>query len=913
LSITAALTSAGTITKAGSGSLVLPNANSAVLNWNLAAGSFIFGNAGALGAAGSTLTISGSGTLYAGTNTSFTVSTPVTFTSGGSLTFGGQQAGVSLTLSGTMNLGAPASSMAFTVTNQPMVSTISGIISNDTNGITKAGLGALTLSGVNTFTGPINVTGGLLTLSNASGFGGAGNAGADYTVASGAEININGNALQIGSLSGGGIVTDSGGAQTLTIGAGADSTNATFGGSLMAATEANLALTKTGTNTQTLSGQSYYTGATTIGGGALTLANGGSVASTPTLADTAITVAAGQTLAVSAVGANAGTNNTVNIGNTGATASGAAITLSPGTGANPGANFSMQDGVAGTLFNVIDGATFAGNSLTIGGAGTAANAPTLAFDIGSTNGVNDLLAVTKAVSVGASGGNIAVDVIGSSLTPGNSYTLITAPSGLGVAGLTLSNPNVNAGGHTYAASLSTSTGTAEILTIGALTSTLTTAYWGSGVGASGGTQLWDTYNSGVTNWSTTQPTYTEAGVFPAFGTNVDFSVAGATNLSTTLGENFTIESLTFLSSNTAATSVGGANSLTINAAGVNGNTAGNGITVQAGAGVATISTNVVLGNSQTWTNNSSNLLTVSGATVTGAGNNLTVTGSGNTAISAAIQTGSGGVTYSGTGALALSGTNTYTGATSVSSGKVVVSGTVAGNVSVAAGSTLASGNNITSQIGSLNVASSSTGNGGTVAPGDSGGSGLGSIGQLNVGGNVALGSLLTDSNAAHLSIEIGGVQDGAGVGAGGPNITNPGSLQYDRLAMGGTLNLTNVSLDITAVNGYSFANPSWNNSTQQFNLDGHIFFLITGATSVSGTFTNDTGTVDQNVPGNFTTVDSNGQMFAVSYDASFSAGTFTGGHDVAVMAVPEPSSLSMLAGSLGLALGLQRMRRRRRK
>jgi hypothetical protein len=35
------------------------------------------------------------------------------------------------------------------------------------------------------------------------------------------------------------------------------------------------------------------------------------------------------------------------------------------------------------------------------------------------------------------------------------------------------------------------------------------------------------------------------------------------------------------------------------------------------------------------------------------------------------------------------------------------------------------------------------------------------------------------------------------------------------------------------------------------------------------------------------------------------------GNDVVVMAVPEPNSLSMLAGSLGLALGLQRFRRRR--
>jgi autotransporter-associated beta strand protein len=272
-----------------------------------------------------------------------------------------------------------------------------------------------------------------------------------------------------------------------------------------------------------------------------------------------------------------------------------------------------------------------------------------------------------------------------------------------------------------------------------------------------------------------------------------------------------------------------------------------------------------------------------------------------------------GVNKAGPGTLILSGNSTYTGATNVNAGKVVVSGKITGNVNVAAGSTLASGNNVTSQIGALNVSSLATaGSGGNASPGDAGGPGLTTIGQLNVTGSVLLGTSSTDANAAHLTMEIGGIQDGAGVGAGGPNVTNPGSLQYDRVAMTSTLTLTKVSLDITAINGYAFANPSWNNSTQQFNLDGHIFFLITGASSVAtGTFTNDSGIVNQNVPGSFTTLSSNGQLFAISYDANFAAGTFTGGNDVAIMAIPEPNSMSMLAGSLGLALGLQRFRRRR--
>jgi hypothetical protein len=163
-------------------------------------------------------------------------------------------------------------------------------------------------------------------------------------------------------------------------------------------------------------------------------------------------------------------------------------------------------------------------------------------------------------------------------------------------------------------------------------------------------------------------------------------------------------------------------------------------------------------------------------------------------------------------------------------------------------------------------------------------------------------------------MEIGGIQDGAGVGGGGPNVTNNGTLQYDRLALGSTLSLVNATLDISPVNGHGYTAPTFDGGTQQFLGDGHIFFLITGATSVVGTFVNDTGLIDPNfTAGGFSTIyGTDGQEFAISYQASFSSGTFTGGNDVAIMAIPEPNSLSMLVGSIGLALGLQRFRRRRR-
>ena len=85
------------------------------------------------------------------------------------------------------------------------------------------------------------------------------------------------------------------------------------------------------------------------------------------------------------------------------------------------------------------------------------------------------------------------------------------------------------------------------------------------------------------------------------------------------------------------------------------------------------------------------------------------------------------------------------------------------------------------------------------------------------------------------------------------------------------------------------------------------------ANAIAGTFAN-AGAADGNLTG-FGTYNLGGQEFAISYTADINgnlgAGSFTGGHDIALMAVPEPNSLAMLAGSLGMALGLQRFRRRR--
>ncbi len=118
---------------------------------------------------------------------------------------------------------------------------------------------------------------------------------------------------------------------------------------------------------------------------------------------------------------------------------------------------------------------------------------------------------------------------------------------------------------------------------------------------------------------------------------------------------------------------------------------------------------------------------LSAGSIAGAGsyvlgtNELTVGGNGaSTTVSGVISGAGGSLVKTGAGTLTLSGANTYTGATTVSVGKLVVNGSLASAVTVNGGSLGGSGS-----VGGIAVAS-----GGTVAPGNS-------IGTLNVAGNVA--------------------------------------------------------------------------------------------------------------------------------------------------------------------------------
>ena len=168
-------------------------------------------------------------------------------------------------------------------------------------------------------------------------------------------------------------------------------------------------------------------------------------------------------------------------------------------------------------------------------------------------------------------------------------------------------------------------------------------------------------------------------------------------------------------------------------------TLNNGITMNSGAGAATIISPVTLGGAQTWLNNSSSLLTVGTGAMTNGGNLLTIGGTGNTTVSSVIA-GSAGLSKTGAGTLTLGGTNTFIGALTINAGTLSISST--GNLGDI-------NNDITLNGGTLQTTAATTlASGRDFALGASGGIIQNTAGLLTINGRVTgVGNTLTKTGS----------------------------------------------------------------------------------------------------------------------------------------------------------------------
>ncbi len=229
------------------------------------------------------------------------------------------------------------------------------------------------------------------------------------------------------------------------------------------------------------------------------------------------------------------------------------------------------------------------------------------------------------------------------------------------------------------------------------------------------------------------------------------------------------------STTTAALTLSANNTLTL------GN---NGIVMSAHAGAATISGagGIALGAAQSWTNNSSSLLTISANVVNGA-NLLTVGGSGATTISGIVGSGGGGLAKTGTGTLTLSGTNTYTGTTSITNGTIYISSDA--NLGAAPG-TATAGSLVIDSNGTLAVTQGFTLNTNRgIKIGPTSGIGSGTI-EVASGQTLTYGGIITSNGVSG----TGGLTK---TGAGTLTLSGVNAYTGDTLISAGTIRLGNAA------------------------------------------------------------------------------------------------------------------------
>ncbi|HZJ15340.1 MAG TPA: autotransporter-associated beta strand repeat-containing protein, partial [Chthoniobacteraceae bacterium] len=275
--------------------------------------------------------------------------------------------------------------------------------------------------------------------------------------------------------------------------------------------------------------------------------------------------------------------------------------------------------------------------------------------------------------------------------------------------------------------------------------------------------FWNTIaGPGGTNWSSSGDSNQGTPGIPGSGDDVFFNLFGAGNLSTQLGADFSIRSLTFTPDAASDVTIGGANTLTIGTGGITDNA----------AAAVIISSNVALGTSQTWSNNTANAFTVSGVISGAGGNNLTIGGSG---------------------AFTFTGANSYSGSTTLFTGALNVSGT-SGAIASSSGLSLGAGTilNLDSTAGN-HTTQNRIGDNTTIT---SSGGFINLLGNDSANTTETVGTLAVASGATYVTVTPGGVQTATlTLGGASPSLSH---------AIGGTVTFSSTGTvmapNVTLVN-----------------------------------------------------------------------------------------------------------------
>jgi autotransporter-associated beta strand protein len=300
---------------------------------------------------------------------------------------------------------------------------------------------------------------------------------------------------------------------------------------------------------------------------------------------------------------------------------------------------------------------------------------------------------------------------------------------------------------------------------------LTSLTWNPTSASSGtppdGAGTWTTA-SGSTWWNgSSNSVWSNASVQNAqFGTP---GTPSSTAYTVTLGSGVTVGEMIFGNAN--YTIAGGGNSLTLN----------NGIIAAVGA---TISAPVILGGNNTWE-------TASGVTLTASGN----------------ISGSFGLTKQGPGTLALSGSNSYTGGTTVALGTMLLNSS----------SALPTSGNVTVSGGVLDIHGQSP-----------------TIGNLTFGdGAVTTSGSVIDSGAVKGTMTLGGDITYVGTFNGGFTYYGPATISANMQLAPGTHHIT--SADPSVANAYDIVISGAMSGTGGLTKDGaNTYTALTGANTYSG-------------------------------------------------------------------------------